>query len=165
MDWPPYTYVPGGPFPHPIRDPNGHLHGRAHDRPPKVPDERSGLGSDVFDFAKRLWNAGYYWEAHEAWESLWHAHGRSGPTADLLKGLIKLAAAGVKVREHQLHGVQSHATRAGGLFESVSQEVGPLWLGMDLDRLKLFAEEVGTKRVLEPFSLDLPVVRVFSFVM
>ena len=47
------------------------------------------LGCDLF-------NHGYYWEAHETWEGLWNACGRSGTTADFLKGLIKLAAAGVK---------------------------------------------------------------------
>jgi hypothetical protein len=43
-----------------------------------------------------LFNFGYWWESHEAWEGLWRACGRRGPAADFLKGLIKLAAAGVK---------------------------------------------------------------------
>ena len=46
-----------------------------------------------------LLNHGFYWEAHEAWETLWHAAGRKGEIADFLKGLIKLAAAAVKARE------------------------------------------------------------------
>jgi len=52
-----------------------------------------------------LFNHGYYWESHEVWESLWHAAGRTGPIADFLKGLIALAAAGVKVREGKAAGV------------------------------------------------------------
>ena len=64
-----------------------------------------------------LFNQGFYWEAHEAWEGLWHAAGRRGPTADLLKGLIKLAAAGVKARECRPEGVKLHAARAAELLE------------------------------------------------
>jgi hypothetical protein len=46
-----------------------------------------------------LFAAGYYWEAHEDWETLWNAVGRQGPMADLLKVLIQIAAAGVKRRQ------------------------------------------------------------------
>ena len=66
-------------------------------------------------FLIELFNAGYYWEAHEAWEGLWHAHGRRGATADLIKGLIKLAAAGVKVRERRPRGVITHSRRAASV--------------------------------------------------
>ena len=88
-----------------------------------------------FQWAVRLFNAGYYWEAHEAWESLWHAAGRSGAVADFLKGLIKLAAAGVKLREHNLVGVERHARRALELFREVqhgveSGEASSPWLSL-----------------------------------
>ena len=54
---------------------------------------------------RALFNARLFWEAHEAWERLWHAHGRRGPTADLLKALIKLAAAGARAQAHGGRGV------------------------------------------------------------
>jgi len=63
-----------------------------------------------------LFNAGYYWEAHEAWEGVWIAAGRKGLLADYVKGLIKLAAAGVKVREASAIGAQRHFARAEELF-------------------------------------------------
>ncbi len=63
-----------------------------------------------------LFNHGYYWEAHEAWEALWHAAGRKGPIADFLKGLIKLAASGVKSLEGSSVGRARHARRAMELF-------------------------------------------------
>ena len=65
------------------------------------PMPADAAASPMFRRGVALFNAGYYWEAHEAWEGLWHAYGRRGPTADVLKALIKLAAAGVKVREGQ----------------------------------------------------------------
>jgi hypothetical protein len=72
-----------------------------------------------------LFNHGFYWEAHEAWESLWHAVGRQGPVAAWLKALIKLAAAGVKAREGNPAGVARHATRALELLAEVRAELPP----------------------------------------
>jgi hypothetical protein len=64
-----------------------------------------------------LCNYGYYWEAHEAWEGFWHRCARKGEMADVFKGLIHLAAAGVKAREGNARGVKRHAARAKELFD------------------------------------------------
>lgn len=117
IPFPPYAFVPGR-NPHPVTDPRGH----SYQRPEHVPDPldpRTPFASDSFQHAVDLFNAGYYWEAHEAWEQLWIAAGRTGIVADFLKGLIKLAAAGVKAREGRSVGVQRHAKRAAELLESV----------------------------------------------
>lgn len=84
--------------------------------------------------ATDLFNHGYYWEAHEAWEGLWIAAGRSGTTADFLKGLIKLAAAGVKHLEGNAAGVRRHKTRALELLKSVSS-TEQHYCGVDLSSL------------------------------
>lgn len=112
---PRYAYVPGRQ-PHPVTDPRGHSFGLTpHEIAPLDPvhPERSC----EFLYGLDLFNLGYYWEAHECWEELWHAAGRTGPMADFLKGLIKLAAAGVKAREGNSAGVQRHARRAAELLE------------------------------------------------
>jgi len=111
---PPYSYVPGQ-SPHPMSDPRGHSFGR-HEPPAAALDNATWRQNDTWLFAIDLFNHGYYWEAHEAWEALWHAAGRKGPTADFLKGLIKLAAAGVKAREGRSAGVRRHALRAAELL-------------------------------------------------
>lgn len=67
-------------------------------------------------YAVDLFNHGYYWEAHEVWEHEWIAAGRCGPWADLIKGCIKLAAAGVKAREGRPAGIVRHGMRAKELF-------------------------------------------------
>jgi predicted metal-dependent hydrolase len=113
---PPYSYVPGL-APHPTSDERGHSFGR-HEPLPRAEEVANLIDSPQYRFAIDLFNHGYYWEAHEAWESLWHAAGRRGPTADFLKGLIKLAAAGVKAREASAAGVQRHAARAEALFRA-----------------------------------------------
>ena len=117
--FPPYAYIPGR-RPHPVSDPRGHSFGLSS--LPVVPlDPGQPRRSDEFLFAIDLFNHGYYWEAHEAWEQLWHAAGRSGPVATLLKGLIKLAAAGVKAREGNATGVKRHAHRAAELLRTAGE--------------------------------------------
>lgn len=78
-------------------------------------DERA-REPDEFLYAVDLFNHGYYWEAHEAWEGLWKTHGRLGPQARFYQGLIKLAAAAVKAREGRPIGVRRHCQRATELF-------------------------------------------------
>ena len=133
-DPPPYTFIPGGIHPHPTSDPLGHSFGRHDPRPAPLEPSR-WRESPVFVRGLALFNAGYYWEAHEGWEDLWHASGRQGPTADLLKALIKIAAAGVKVRQGQPHGVRVHLERAVALLNEVGERLGPNVGGLDLDRL------------------------------
>lgn len=161
-DQPPYSYVPGGPWPHPIREPDGHSHGGRSEAVPAVESD-DWRGSAAYLRGVDLFNDGYYWEAHEAWEPLWHAHGRRGPQADAIKALIKLAAAGVKVREGQPRGVATHAGRAAALLEGVARKVGPRLLGLDL--LAMAAE---SRRIAErpPADSSLPgaaVAVVFDF--
>jgi predicted metal-dependent hydrolase len=115
---PPYTYTPGV-TPHPISDPAGHSYGH---RPDAVTlDAKRLFESPPFRRGVQLFRNGYYWEAHEEWESVWHAVGRRGADADLLKGLIRLAAAGVKAREGNSDGVMRHARRAAELLTSARQ--------------------------------------------
>src|SRR5262245_55083897 len=115
---PPYSYVPGL-NPHPTSDPRGHSFGLHEPRADPL-DESSFRSNATYLYAIDLFNHGFYWEAHDAWEALWHAAGRHGRTADFLKGLIKLAAAGVKAREGRAAGIKQHATRAEELFRSVA---------------------------------------------
>jgi len=128
---PPYAFVPGRGWPHPTSSPDGHSFGQGRVAAEPIRDDDWARSAE-YRRGVTLFNAGYYWEAHEAWEALWHAHGRHGPTADVLKGLIKLAAVGVKVREGQRHGVVTHARRAAALFKAAEQAGGPRQLGLDL---------------------------------
>ena len=132
LDLPPYSYVPGH-SPHPVSNPAGHMHGTEHETPlPLVPE--SWQESPEYLYGIDLFNHGYYWEAHEAWEALWLAAGRHGSVADFLKGLIKLAAAGVKAREGNPRGVQRHGLRAIELLCGVHAQLGDVhdYCGVDL---------------------------------
>jgi hypothetical protein len=157
--FPPYSFVPGR-SPHPISDPAGHSFGTAGQPPAEFDPERWATNR-TYLFAIDLFNHGYYWEAHEAWESLWHACGRSGRVADFLKGLIKLAAAGVKVREGRRSGVIGHARAAAELFRHAATAQERM-LGLSRDDLIRFAESVADH---PPVSVNpqAPVEIVFSF--
>ncbi len=158
---PPYTYVPGGPWPHPTGSAEGHSFGRDHRGVRAIVDD-AWEQSAPYLRGVALFNAGYYWEAHEEWESLWHASGRRGPTADVLRALIKLAAAGVKVRERQTHGIATHARRASELFEAVSHDSSRL-LGLDLLECAALARHVAETPPIDPEPPGARVSRVFPF--
>ncbi len=132
--FPPYSYVPGR-FPHPLSDPAGHSFGQSH--APTLPLEPEHYhNSPEYLFAIDLFNHGYYWESHEVWERLWHAAGRTGPVAWLLQGLIKLAAAGVKIREGKRLGTESHSQGAKRLFERVRHATQQdIFVGLRLSKL------------------------------
>lgn len=129
--FPPYSYVPGSGTPHPVSDPSGHMYGEAEQKTAPL-DPAHYHQSEIYLYAVDLFNHNYYWEAHEAWEALWHAAGRSGIEADFLKGLIKLAAAGVKQREGNPAGVGRHALRAIELLSSLSRST---FCGVNLELL------------------------------
>jgi predicted metal-dependent hydrolase len=161
---PPYSYVPGGPWPHPKSNPAGHMFGKPE---PIIGDDEKNdlLGSKVFCTAVQLFNEGYYWEAHESWEAVWHASGRTGPVADLVKALIKLAAAGVKVREGRSAGVKTHAERALKILEKLQQTgtkaiIEPVPLQDLLVQARLLA---SNPMILEPENLEKHVLKVFSW--
>jgi predicted metal-dependent hydrolase len=141
---PAYSYVPGL-FPHPMSDERGHSYGR-HEPPAQPLDESTFRTNETYGYALDLFNHGYYWEAHETWEALWHAAGRRGPAADFLKGLIKLAAAGVKAREGRPAGVRQHALRAAELVAGVLASVAAnndCAFGLNLRELHQTAIEIA----------------------
>ena len=158
--FPPYSFVPGR-FPHPVSDPAGHSFGVVV--PPAPPLDADRWAENWrYLYALDLFNAGYYWEAHEAWEALWHACGRGGRTADFLKGLIKLAAAGVKVREGRREGVVGHARAAANLFRRIGAP-HERYLGLPLGELIQFADAVADDppsptEVTEPVEILFPIV-------
>ncbi len=159
-DFPPYSYVPDH-FPHPNSDPAGHSFGMSASKPEPI-DPANWQASAEYLRGIELFNHGYYWEAHEVWESLWHAANRTGPIADFLKALIKLAAAGVKVREGNAVGVTAHARRAEQLFRQVAQahSADSRWIGCDLKNLIAFANKITAAPPVTRQIKSLPPVEV-----
>lgn len=195
---PPYAYVPGHDLPHPVNDPRGHafsVQAEAHgtSQPPPVlahvPTDHASrrrvlaatLAADPqWLYTLDLFNGGWYWEAHEAWEGFWNALGRTTPEARFVQGLIHLAAAAVKVREGKPNGVARHTQRArellggsraapvGGALAGLSSGHGEspddaaVALGLAPDRLAAVVAELDKYRPECWHTSRVPVVRVLS---
>jgi hypothetical protein len=140
--FPAYAYIPGR-FPHPTSDSAGHSYGVEPAVPEKVEPEK-WRECRPYLYGIDLFNAGFYWEAHVAWESLWMACGRKGIIADFSKALIKLAAAGVKALEGRPEGVKSHSGRAAELFRGMIHSTEHL-MGFQVTDLVADAEEIHEK--------------------
>jgi len=131
---PPYQYVPGA-NPHPVRDPRGHSYARSSSAPPPHDswDPADWRESVDWLWGVDLFNAFYFWEAHEAWERLWVGQPRSSAPALVLQGLIQLTAALLKIRGNavaaarrlSLAGLEK-LTRAAAMRRRL--------LGLNLDR-------------------------------
>jgi hypothetical protein len=147
---PPYSFVPGR-HPHPESDPAGHSYGRHPAPEPFDPDQWQPCHTYLFGLD--LFNAAYWWEAHVQWEALWHGAGRKGTVADFLKGLIQLAAAGVKYAEGRPDGVRNHARRAAELFGSLG--AGPI-AGLVPSDLTAVAEAIARQGWPDPGPVLVP---------
>jgi predicted metal-dependent hydrolase len=113
-----------------------------------------------------LFNHGFYWEAHEAWEGLWQTCPRDGPAAAFFQGLIHLTAAGVKVREGLPEGVRSHAERAGEHFQRLRSLLAAddrRYFGLDVDELIITASETARHAGDWPTYFGEDVAVVFPF--
>jgi hypothetical protein len=153
---PPYRHIPGQ-TPHPISDPAGHAFGQPEALPQPL-TAANWRGHETWLYAADLFNHGYYWEAHEAWESLWHAAGRVRRDADLFKGLIKLAAAGVKHYENRPAGVRRHAARAAELLAPLA---GEFRFGLAVAAVQESAEQFARDGI--PDGERLPLVLALDF--
>lgn len=162
---PAYTYIPGSSTPHPIRHPSGHSFGRKNRSvKPLSPDNWQENRS--FLLAIDLFNHGYYWEAHEEWERLWRASGPDTLIGKFLKGLVKLSAAGVKVRENSIHGVRRHAASAGEVFADVAAEVGTEhYCGLEFVVLQFAADRAAQIAYKDRIGSPHKPARVFPFVL
>ncbi|MGQ0553203.1 MAG: DUF309 domain-containing protein [Planctomycetota bacterium] len=89
--FPPYRFVPGH-APHPFAHKGGYGYGQRPSAPPfcgRSQWRRNQPYLRGLDF----FNRGWWWEAHEAWESYWHVcEGRDEVQRRLVQGLIQLAA-------------------------------------------------------------------------
>ncbi len=149
-EFPPYTYTPGV-TPHPISNPAGHSYGHRPKTSARF-DPVNFADCDSYVTGLELFQNGFFWEAHEEWEAAWNSVGRKGMAADFLKGLIKLAAAGVKAREGSFDGVTRHMRRALELFRTVKLP-GNRIAGLDLNRVVSCVEQA---RALEKPRLPQP---------
>ena len=163
-DLPPYTFIPGTDAPHPVRDPRGHSHHRKG-RASKSLNPEEWADNRYYLMAIDLFNLGFYWESHDEWERLWRASGQDSLVGRFLKGLVKMAAAGVKVRENSIHGVRRHSASAGEVFADVAAEAEcERYCGLEFTSLQFAADRAAQLSYREDLEVGKP-VRVFPFLL
>lgn len=132
--FPPYRFMPGK-APHPFAHEGGWGYGLERPVPPYHPPDQ-WQQSDNYLYGCDLFNAGWWWEAHETWEEQWHVTQAHSPGwTDLLKGLIQLAACALN-RERGVHGGANRllVTACEALQRAESADEGDF--GLDLSDLR-----------------------------
>lgn len=164
VELPKYTFIQGSSLPHPYRDPAGHSHGRKN-RTTKALVPEFWADSRIFLLAVDYFNFGYYWEAHDEFERLWRAAGPDTIIGRFLKGLVKLSAAGMKVREHSIHGVRRHAASAGEVFADIAAETSQdRYCGLEFTLLQFAADRSAQLQYRQDYVEGEP-TRVFPFLL
>ena len=117
---PRYRHVPGL-TPHPVTHPDGHSHGIVET--PLSLDEidlpRDWSSCEPYLEGVDLFNRGFFWEAHEAWETVWLAAGPGTTVGRFLQGLIQAAAALLKRHVDMPTGSRNLLARSLGNLEPV----------------------------------------------
>ena len=80
--------------------------------PPPSPRRPLRAGDPHLCHGLDLFHHGFWWEAHECWETLWHGRDRGSGEGFLLQGLILLAAAHLQWSRGRLRGRDLLAERA-----------------------------------------------------
>lgn len=126
---PPYRYIPGINK-HPVRDPSGHSYRKEH-APLAFVDPKDWRANEEYLFGVDLYNNAYWWEAHEAWENVWHTTDKDAPYGQCLQGLIQIAAAFIKWHSRERGGVEK--LFAIGISRlKFTRDAFPTFLGIDL---------------------------------
>lgn len=147
--FPSYAFLPGRD-PHPTRDPRGHSFGHPEVPAPYLPPERWRENQDYL-FGVDLYNHGYLWESHEAWEGLWHAAKHDALQAEHLQGLIQCAAACLKVGMGQPRGLERLAALGTARLEAVARRRAGPFMGLALSE---FVAELRAFAASQPSSFE-----------
>lgn len=129
--FPSYAYLPGK-TPHPVKDPKGHSYGQP-EYPILKTQPENWEKTEAYLYGVDLFNAEYFWEAHEAWESLWKALDSNSIHAKFLQGLIQTAAACLKYRMKERKGVQVLLEKSKSKLKEVQSQESPIYMGIDID--------------------------------
>lgn len=129
---PPYRFVPGR-TPHPYRDPAGYAYGQRGEHASAIrlaPPERWSENVEYL-FGCDLYNQGYWWEAHEAWEGLWRSANANTTQRRFLQALILATVCHLKLEMGVLAAVQRLRARANRRLLQVAKDIaGDTFMGI-----------------------------------
>lgn len=132
IPFPPYRHIPGV-TPHPIRDPLGHSYGLEEEPIDNPLTPEMWKQNEDYLYGVDLYNFAYWWEAHEAWEGLWH---QAEDTYRLfLQGLIQVSASLIKYHMRMLRPLRTLSTAGRTKLQQVVTECDDpegLYMGINL---------------------------------
>ena len=150
--------------PHPIRDPEGHSYGIDESETARFLSPDSWRTNEDYLYGVDLYNFAYWWEAHEAWEGLWH-HAEDDYRL-FLQGLIQISAALIKHHMRMPRPLRTLSTAGSDKLREVLLRLKPstkTYMGINLNeflsRLDVFfspfrfdfvSEEVYTSPTANP---------------
>lgn len=106
-----------------------------------------------------LYNNGFFWEAHEAWEAPWRTAEQAGGQRLFLQGLIQCSAASLKARIGQPNAMQRLSDRGLIRLMRVQRDHGDAYMGLDLGRFvpafREFAAARGLTATVQPPYIEL----------
>ncbi len=152
LSFPLYAYLPGA-YPHPTQDPQGHSYDPSGAPEPKVPavDPARWRESEAYLFGCDLYNHGYWWEAHEAWEGPWRSCRRNSIQFHFLQGLIQISARALKLRGGNREGVIRLGERSARHMQFVLERLGnTVYLGVDVPAWYKHVQAYYRERLARP---------------
>lgn len=129
--FPPYRYTPGL-HPHPTAHPQGHSYhppGLPSHPPPRISAASWGTCAEYL-YGCDLYNHGYWWEAHEAWEDVWRGLEPGQLERSFLQGLIQTAACHLQWLLGRWAGVQRLLVSSEAHFAALGEHTW--FFGLDL---------------------------------
>ena len=164
--FPPYGYVTGR-FPHPTSNPAGHSFDCAPEHP-VAPDPSRWDACRPYLYDIDLFNQGYYWEAHEVWEGLWHACRRAGTTGNFLAGLSTWPPPASRPESEDRRAFRGMLIGPASPLQQTASEVGPRhrrYIGLPLSELIGFATDLIDQPQVGTAESGTPVAIVFQLVL
>jgi predicted metal-dependent hydrolase len=113
--------------------------------------------NELYLFGVDLFNDGYWWEAHAAWEALWQTTERSEATARFLQGLIQITAALVQDRAGRAVGARRLASKGVAKVRGLGRKSRKLGSGSGRGAIRFMGVEVdgfatAVERFFEPMD-------------
>lgn len=114
----------------------------------------------AFQYGVALHDGGFFWEAHEIWEAVWKAAPMNGRDRLVLRALIQIANAGLKLRQGRPRAAARLIGEATGLLDELTARGArgePESVGKRL-KADALRRELGNRRPTTPA----PLARFFS---
>jgi hypothetical protein len=134
--FPRYRHVPTK-TPHPVIHPEGHSYKKTEEKTPRWAPEQ-WVHNETYLYGIDLFNHGYWWEAHEAWENVWMGTKKNDLEGRYLQALIQFSAALLKLLSGNKKGFDNLHKESAVKFHHCLKEMSDhkmhQFMGLDLEK-------------------------------